>query len=66
MMMTCGGSIIMEMTSINDRFRPRKRNLASAYATGMLDTTVRTVPPPAYRRVFFHQVRKPGVSKTFA
>ncbi len=57
---TCGGSIIIEMTSISDRCRPRKRNLASAYATGSEDTTVRTVPRPAYSRVFFHQVRKPG------
>ena len=30
MMTTCGGSIIIEMTSISDRLRPRKRNLASA------------------------------------
>ena len=33
--MTCGGSIIVEMTSIIAVLRPRKRNLASAYATGM-------------------------------
>ena len=64
MMTTCGGSIIMEMTSIRDSLRPRKRNFASAYATGMDDTTVRTVPTPAYRRVLRHQVRKPGVLKT--
>ena len=29
------------------------------------DWPIRTVPAPAYSRVFFHQVRKPGVSKTF-
>ena len=30
MTMTCGGSIIVEMTSISASLRPRKRNLASA------------------------------------
>ncbi len=47
MMTTCGGSIIIEITSMSDRLRPRKRNLASAYATGMEDATVSTVPSPA-------------------
>ncbi len=64
MITTCGGSIIIEMTSSSDRCRPRKRNLASAYATGIEDTTTRAVPSPAYSSEFFHQVRKPGVSRT--
>src|SRR5882757_4769261 len=30
----------------------------------MLESNVSAVPSPAYTRVFFHQVRKPGVSQT--
>ncbi len=63
---TCGGSIIIATTSISDRLRPRKRNLASAYATGTEETTVNRVPSPAYRSVLRHQVRKPGVCHTWA
>src|SRR5690242_19361606 len=63
-MTTCGGSIIVEITSIIATLRPRNLNLARAYATGMLDTSVSPVPRTAYRRVFFHQVRNPGVFHT--
>ncbi|GAA3102223.1 hypothetical protein GCM10020254_54750 [Streptomyces goshikiensis] len=57
---TWGGSIIIAITSSSDSRRPRKRNLASAYATGTEESTVSSVPSPAYSRVLRHQVRKPG------
>ncbi len=59
--MTCGGSIIVEMTRIMAPRRLRKRNLANAYATGMDEQTVNSVPRPAYSSELRHQVRRPGV-----
>ena len=44
---TCCGSIIIMSTNTNATVRPRHRSRASAYAAGMLESSMNAVASPA-------------------
>src|SRR4051794_669898 len=60
---TCGGNIIVVMTSRNASFLPLKRNFASAYATGIDDTSMNAVASTAYMIVLRIQVSSGALPK---
>ena len=47
MMMAWGGSIIVAITIMSDKLRPRNGSLAMAYAAGTLDKSISAVPAVA-------------------
>ena len=44
---TCGGSIIMQMIARNSALRPRHRSFASAYAAGTRESSMNAVASTA-------------------